>query len=53
MQFVGVVAAIIFTAAATYAILKLVGAMVGLRVDEEEEIQGLDIVCHEETGYNL
>jgi len=53
VQFVGVVAVIIFTAVATYAILKLVGAMVGLRVDEEEEIQGLDIVGHEETGYNL
>jgi len=53
VQFVGVVAVIIFTAVATYAILKLVGAMVGLRVDEEDEIQGLDIVGHEETGYNL
>jgi ammonium transporter, Amt family len=53
VQFVGVVAAVIFTAAATYAILKLVGAVVGLRVDVEEEIGGLDIVCHEETGYNL
>jgi Amt family ammonium transporter len=34
-------------------ILKVVGALVGLRVDESEELQGLDIVCHEETGYNL
>ncbi|MCP3672137.1 MAG: ammonium transporter [Gammaproteobacteria bacterium] len=53
VQFVGVATTIVFTAVVTYVILKLVGAMVGLRVDEEEEIQGLDIVCHEETGYNL
>ncbi|MCP4126272.1 MAG: ammonium transporter [Gammaproteobacteria bacterium] len=53
VQFVGVATTVIFTAVVTYVILKLVGAMVGLRVDEEEEIQGLDIVCHEETGYNL
>jgi Amt family ammonium transporter len=53
VQFVGVVATILFTAVVTFVILKVVGAMVGLRVDENEEIQGLDIVCHEETGYNL
>ncbi len=53
VQFVGVATTVIFTAVVTFVILKLVGAMVGLRVDEEEEIQGLDIVCHEETGYNL
>ncbi len=53
VQFVGVAVGVIFTAVATYVILKVVGAMVGLRVDEEDEIQGLDIVCHEETGYNL
>jgi Amt family ammonium transporter len=53
VQFVGVAATIVFTAVVTYAILKVVGALVGLRVDESEEIQGLDIICHEETGYNL
>lgn len=53
VQFIGVISTVLFTAVVTYVILKLVGAMVGLRVDEDEEIQGLDIVCHEETGYNL
>ncbi len=53
VQAVGVVATIAFTAVLTFIILKVVSAMTGgLRVDEEEEIQGLDIVCHEETGYN-
>ncbi len=52
VQAVGVVATIAFTAVLTFIILKVVGAMVGLRVDEEQEIQGLDIISHEETGYN-
>ncbi len=53
VQFIGVAATILFAAVVTFVILKVVGALVGLRVDESEEIQGLDITCHEETGYNL
>ncbi len=53
VQFVGVLSTALFTAVGTFVILKLVAAVVGLRVDDDEEIQGLDIVCHEETGYNL
>jgi Amt family ammonium transporter len=52
VQFVGVVATVLFTAVATFIILKVVGALIGLRVEDEEEIQGLDLVSHEETGYN-
>jgi len=54
VQAIGVVAVIGFTAVATFIILKLVGVLTGgLRVDEEHEQQGLDVVSHEETGYNL
>lgn len=53
VQIIGVVATIVFTAVVTWVILKVVDAMVGLRVTEEEEIQGLDIICHEERGYDL
>jgi Amt family ammonium transporter len=52
VQFVGVAATIVFTAVVTWVILKLVGALVGLRVSEEDEIQGLDITLHEERGYD-
>jgi Amt family ammonium transporter len=52
VQFQGIAATFIFTAVVTYVILKVIGALVGLRVDEEQEVQGLDIVSHEETGYN-
>jgi Amt family ammonium transporter len=53
VQFVGVIATVVFTAAMTFVILKVVGAVVGLRVSEEQEIEGLDIVMHEERGYDL
>jgi ammonium transporter, Amt family len=54
VQAIGVVSTIAFTAVATYVILKLVGVLTGgLRVEEEDEVQGLDVTSHEETGYNL
>jgi ammonium transporter, Amt family len=53
VQFIGVVATVVFTALVTYFILKIVEMMIGLRVDEEDEIQGLDISMHEERGYDL
>jgi len=43
----------VYTAVATWGILKAVGATVGLRVSREDENQGLDIALHEETGYRL
>jgi Amt family ammonium transporter len=53
VQFLGAVATIIWCGLFTYIILKVVGAMVGLRVSEDEETEGLDIALHDETGYNL
>jgi len=53
VQVVGIVATFVYTAVVTWIILKLVGAMVGLRVSDEVEQQGLDTAEHEETGYNL
>jgi ammonium transporter, Amt family len=53
VQFIGVISVIVFTAVVTWVILKVIDALIGLRVTEEEEIEGLDIVCHEERGYDL
>lgn len=53
VQFIGVVTTIVFTAVVSYIILKLVDKLVGLRVTEEEEIEGLDVALHEERGYDL
>ena len=53
VQLVGVGVTIVFTAVVTWGILKLIAALMGLRVDEEEEVEGLDIVLHEERGYDI
>jgi Amt family ammonium transporter len=53
VQALGVVVAALWCAVATWIILKLVGALVGLRVSEEQEAEGLDLAQHGERGYNL
>jgi Amt family ammonium transporter len=50
-QFIGVAIAWVLAAAGTLVILKLVDMLVGLRVSEEHEIQGLDVSQHGEEGY--
>jgi Amt family ammonium transporter len=52
VQFVGVIATVGFTAVVSYLLLKLVDSLVGLRVTKDQEVEGLDIVLHEERGYN-
>jgi ammonium transporter, Amt family len=41
----------VFSVVATIILLKLVDALVGLRVDENSEVRGLDITEHGEEGY--
>jgi len=53
VQFVGVVSTILYTAVATYVILKIIEPITGLRVSDDEEQQGIDISSHEEKGYDL
>jgi len=53
VQATGVVAVFAYTAVVTFVILKLVNAMVGLRIDADEENLGLDLVLHDERGYDL
>ncbi len=52
-QIIGVVATIVYVVIVTFIILKIVDGIIGLRVTEEEETEGLDIVLHDERGYNL
>ncbi len=53
VQALGAAATVAWCGAASWAILKIVDAMTGLRVSPDEETEGLDIVLHDETGYNL
>ena len=52
-QFVGVLIAWALATAGTIVILKVVDVTTGLRVTEEQEVEGLDITQHGEEGYNL
>ena len=53
IQFKGVLFTVVYTAIVTYVILKVIDAVMGLRVSEEEETIGLDLSLHNERGYNL
>ena len=53
VQAVGVLAGIVYTAVVTFIILKLTDVLIGNRVDDEQELEGLDLVSHNERGYDL
>ncbi len=53
VQIVGVVATALWSGGLTYVIFKGLEATIGLRVSAEEETEGLDLVFHDEKGYNL
>ena len=51
-QFIGIIATVILAGIATIVILKIVDALIGLRVEREEERAGLDVSQHGESAYN-
>ena len=53
IQAVGVGATAIWSGVLSYLILKFIRAVLGLRVSEDQEAEGLDITDHGERGYNL
>ena len=52
-QLISVVFTIVYCGVLSYIILKFVDVLVGLRVDPDEESQGLDLALHSEQGYNM
>ena len=52
IQLKAVVLTVVWTSFFTYLILKLTSLIVSLRVDEQEEIEGLDLRSHGEKGYH-
>jgi Amt family ammonium transporter len=52
-QIVAVLATYVLAIVATWVILKVVDAVVGLRVTDEDEVAGLDLSQHSETAYAL
>ncbi|MAU86944.1 MAG: ammonium transporter [Alphaproteobacteria bacterium] len=53
VQATGIISTVIWTVLATTAIVLITKKMTGLRVDDEDEIEGLDYKAHGETGYKL
>ncbi|HSS63207.1 MAG TPA: ammonium transporter [Gammaproteobacteria bacterium] len=52
-QLIGVVATFVYTFIASFVILKILDGVMGLRVDADQEEEGLDIALHDERGYIL
>ena len=53
VQATGVAATFIYTAVVSWVLFKIVDGLIGLRVDADEETIGLDLVLHDERGYDL
>jgi Amt family ammonium transporter len=51
VQALAVFVTVLWSAFFSFLILKLLDKWIGLRVTIDEEIEGLDTVLHEETGY--
>jgi ammonium transporter, Amt family len=53
VQFLGVIATIVYTSIVSFIILKVLDATIGLRINEDQETEGLDTALHDERGYIL
>jgi Amt family ammonium transporter len=53
IQAKAVIVTVVYCGVASFILLKIIGALVGLRVTEEQEQEGLDIVEHDEKAYNI
>ena len=52
VQFLGVAATVIWCAIVSWFLLRILDMSLGLRVEEDQEAQGLDLTEHGETSYN-
>lgn len=53
IQVIAVVVTMVFSFVVSYLLFKILDATMGLRVSAEDEVAGLDITEHQETGYSL
>jgi Amt family ammonium transporter len=52
-QLIGVIATMVWCGVLTFIILRVLDGIIGLRVAPEHETEGLDLVLHDEKGYNF
>ncbi len=53
IQVIAVAVTMVFSFVVSYILFKILDATMGLRVSAEDEVAGLDITEHQETGYSL
>ena len=53
IQSVGILVTLGWSGLISYLLFKLIDKTIGLRVTEEQEVEGLDISLHDQQGYNL
>jgi Amt family ammonium transporter len=53
IQCLGVLFTLVYSGVGSFIILKIIDAVIGLRVTEEQETEGLDVSQHDERGYIL
>lgn len=53
VQIQGILVTVVYSGILSFVILKVVDALIGLRVTSDQETEGLDIALHDERGYNL
>ncbi len=53
VQAIGAGASIVYSMVVTFLILKAIDLTLGLRLNREDEVQGLDLTQHSELGYSL
>ncbi len=52
-QLISVAITWVLAAIGTWIILKIVDMVIGVRAEEQDEIEGLDLSMHGEEGYNF
>jgi len=52
-QAIGVGVTLVYSAVISFILLKVIDVIIGLRVTEEQETEGLDMALHDERGYIL
>jgi Amt family ammonium transporter len=53
VQALGLVATVAWSGGITFVLLKVINRVMPLRVTGDEETEGLDLVLHEERGYDI
>jgi len=51
VQFISVIGTLVYGGIVSFILLKLIDLIIGLRVNEEQETEGLDLALHDERGY--